>query len=284
MEPTPWLPQLRANVANVWRVRGLMYELTLRDVRVRYKQAVLGVLWALFTPILVVLAGIMVRLTVAYSSGHATDHGALAAIAVKAVPWSFFAGAVSAATGSLTSNAALLTKVYFPREVLPLSTVFAQVVDLSAGAIAAGVLAAAFGAPLSWALLWVPLLVLLLVGFTMAVTLLLSCLNVFFRDVKYIVQVLITFGIFFTPVFFEASMLGARGARLVMLNPLAPLLEGLRLAVVRGHDLTVPLRTAAGLVEWDPRYLAYSAAWTVLGLPLAALIFSRLESRFADYV
>jgi ABC-type polysaccharide/polyol phosphate export permease len=116
----------------------------------------------------------------------------------------------------------------------------------------------------------------------------LSCANVLFRDVKHIVQVLLTFGIFFTPVFYEATMLGTRGVELVMLNPLSPLLEGLRLVMGSGHNLLQPLVVATdksgAVAAWLPGYLAYSTAWAVGALVLGALVFRRTESRFAELV
>lgn len=105
---------------------------------------------------------------------------------------------------------------------------------------------------------------------------------------KYLVQVLLTFGIFFTPVLFEPSMFGAAGLRIMMLNPLAPMLEGLRLAVVEGHDLAAPFvaagRHGEALLVWGPWYLAYAAAWAVGLLLTSALAFHRSEYLFAEYV
>jgi len=115
----------------------------------------------------------------------------------------------------------------------------------------------------------------------------LSCANLFYRDVKYVVQVLLTFGIFFTPVFFEPEMFGPLGARLMMLNPLAPIMEGLRLSVVLGHNLVdtlvVPGRHGA-VVAWSPWYLVYAAALAVLVFVSGLLVFHRAESKFAEYV
>lgn len=279
----PLARRLAGRAAALWRVRGLLYQLALRDVRVRYKQAVLGVAWALLAPGLLVLAGVTLRLTLARGAGHATDLSAAVGIAVKAAPWAFFAAAVSAATASLTASAPLLTKIYFPREALPLAAVLAHVVDLAAGSLTVAVLLALAGTAPSAALLWVPALLALLVALVVALGLVLSCLNLFFRDVKYIVQLVLSFGIFFTPVFFDLGMLTPQTARVVMANPVAPILEGLRLAVVEGHALLTPLALPGG-AAWSPWYLAYSAAWATLGLGLAAALFARFERRFADYV
>jgi lipopolysaccharide transport system permease protein len=268
----------------LWSGRSLLYQLTLRDIRIRYKQAVMGFGWAVFMPILIVGAGCLVRLAVVYASGGKFDRATLLGLAVKSIGWAFFVGAVGFATTSLTTNMQLVTKVYFPREVLPLSSVLAQCFD---GLIAATALVVAipFIGSGHWAgLVWLPILAILLVTFTAATCLFLSCANLFFRDVKYIVQVLLTFGIFFTPVFFEPAMFGRKGAMLLMLNPLAPILEGMRVSLVLGHNLLAPLDTAAGIAVWRPWYLAYSAAWAIIGLIGSTVMFHRSEYVFAEYV
>ncbi|MEO8337479.1 MAG: ABC transporter permease [bacterium] len=272
---------------DVWARRELLYEFTLRDVRIRYRQAALGILWALLMPGLTVLASIVLRLFASHGAlGDAVGgRQAIAGVVVKAVAWSFFAGAVTLATGSLASNASLLGRVYFPREILPLAAVSAQGVDLLAGSVTAMVLLVVLGVGIIGpALLWVPVLIVLLIALASAFASVLACANLFFRDVRYIVQVLITFGMFFTPVFFDAGQIGARAGRIMMLNPVAPILEGLRLAVVNGHNLARPLVLPTGAVAWEPWQLAFSAAWATCGVVGAALLYSRLELAFAEYV
>ncbi|HEY9516317.1 MAG TPA: ABC transporter permease [Gemmatimonadaceae bacterium] len=275
-------------VDEIWRYRELLYQLMLRDVRIRYKQAVMGFAWAVFMPGLIVLAGTLVRFAMAYVGGEKVVMSEIAGMAVKAIPWAFFVGAIGFATASLTGNLALVSKIYFPREVLPLSATLAQCFDSTIGAITLGLALPFLGVHYSASLLWVPLLTLLIFLFTASAALFLSCANLFFRDVKYIVQVLLTFGIFFTPVFFEPRMFGQIGGRIMLLNPLAPLLEGMRLSIVDGHNLATPLMHAAAngpaFLVWSPWYLAYSALWAVLGLVASALLFHRAEAVFAEYV
>ncbi len=279
---------LREIVHDLWRYRDLLYQLARRDVRIRYKQAAMGFAWALLMPTLIVLSGVVVRFAIAHVTGRQIGADTIASIAVKAVPWGFFVSAIGFATGSLIANSSLVTKIYFPRELLPLSAVLAASFDALIGgtAVTAGLLA--FGVPHATALLWVPLLLGLIFLFTLATSLFLSCANLFFRDVKYIVQVVLTFGIFFTPVLFDAAMFGPVAGPLIMLNPMAPLLEGLRLTVVEGWNLLTPLEVVArggGTIQaWSPWYLAYSAAWAVGGLLVSALVFHRSELLFAEYV
>jgi homopolymeric O-antigen transport system permease protein len=273
---------------DIWGARELLHQLVLRDIRLRYRQAVMGVAWAFLLPALTILAGTVVRYAIALVSGSSLDAQGVASIAVKAPPWAFFVASVNFATISLTMNIGLVTKIYFPREVLPLAATLVQGADSAVGAAAVALALPFMGVSPSLALLWVPALALLLFCFTAAVALLFSCANLFFRDVKYITQIVLTFGIFFTPVLFEPSFLGDRGAKLIMLNPIAPILEGLRLAVVEGHNLLVPLVTASprgiATLAWDPWYLAYSAAWSLGGLVTCSLLFHRLQFLFPEYI
>ena len=274
-------------VDELWKYRELLYELTLRDVRIRYKQAVMGFAWAILMPALIVAAGTLVRFAMAYMGGGHVARDVIAGMAVKALPWAFFVGAIGFATTSLTGNLPLVSKIYFPREVLPLSATFAQSFDSTIGAVTVGIALPLLGIHYGLTVLWVPLLAALIFCVTAGAALFLGCANLFFRDVKYIVQVMLTFGIFFTPVFFEPRMFGPLGARLMMLNPLAPLLEGLRLSVVEGHNLLQPLVIAGKkgpVVTWSPWYLAYGAAWAVLGLLVSVVVFHRTEGKFAEYV
>ena len=279
---------LVAIARDYWDYRYLLFQVTLRDIRIRYKQAVMGFGWALFMPALVVLAGLLIKIAMATFAGKPLQTSDIASVTVKAIPWSFFVGAIGFAAASLLSNIQLVTKVYLPREVFPIAATVAQAFDTMIGAVVAAVALPFLGVPLSWTLAWVPLLAVLLFIFTAAVGLFLSCANLFFRDVKYIVQVLLTFGIFFTPVLFDASMLGPKGSMLVMLNPLAPFLEGLRLCVVERHNLleTLTVVGAAGqsILVWSPWYLLGALVCSVGGFLAASLYFHRLEFVFAEYI
>ncbi len=267
----------------------LLLQLTRRDIRIRYKQAVIGFGWALFMPMVIVGAGFLVKYAMAHMSGSELQSASFAGMAVKALPWAFFVGAIGFATNSLTGNINLVTKIYFPRVVLPLSAVLAQAFDTAIGATALAALLFLFlGIGFSLQTLWaIPLLVLLFL-FTAGTALFVSCANLFFRDVKYIVQVLLTFGIFFIPIFYEPAHLGATGGRLLMLNPLAPLLEGLRLAVIEHHNLfrSLLVTSSAGqqILAWHPWYLLYVAGWALLGSVGAWFMFHKLQFVYAEYI
>ncbi|MEO8623032.1 MAG: ABC transporter permease [bacterium] len=278
------LHELAVIVADAAQHRELLMELTRRDLRIRYKQAVMGVLWAIVTPLVVVLAGALVRYAFARNSGHAVAQAELAGLALKSLGWSFVAGALGFSTQSLTANLALVTKVYFPREILPVSAVLTQIVDSSVGMVVLSILLPLAGIGSVSGVAWGVLLAVLIVCLTVGVSLLASCANVFFRDARYLVQLVTSFGIFFTPVFYDVDAFGPRGVRVLMANPLTPLLEGARLAVVYGHDLRVPLVGANGTTVWSPWYLVYAAGCALLGLAASALVFRRAEAVFAEYV
>ena len=281
-------PMLREMVQELVQYRELLWQMVLRDIRIRYKQAVMGFGWALLMPLLIVGAGCLVKIALARASGDGVDLPRVAGMSVKALGWAFFAGALGFAANSLVSNMTLVTKVYFPRELFPLSAVLTQLFDTMIGGVFLAVLLVIFAhvGP-SWGLLWIPLLLIILVAQTAAAALFFSCANVFFRDVKYIVQVLLTFGIFFTPVFYEPELFGPTGAQLMMLNPLSPALEGLRLAIVEQHNLMYPVVAQLDNVQiwiWHPAYLLYAGLVAVVGLVLAWLIFHRSEFIFAEYI
>jgi len=281
------LESLSESARELWDYRQLLYQLTLRDIRIRYKQAVMGFAWAFLMPAVVVVAGVIVRYAMARFAGNALEMAEITGVAVKAVPWAYFVGAIGFAVNSLTGNVALVGKVYFPREVLPVSTTLAQTFDSTIGACALALVLPFLGVEYTATMLWIPVLLILLFTLTVATCLFLSCANLFFRDVKYIVRVLTTFGIFFTPIFFEPAMFGSKGGLLMMLNPLAPIVEGLRLSVIQGHNLASSLITISGSSEilvWSPWYLVYSAAFCVIFLLGSSLMFHRLEFVFAEYV
>jgi ABC-type polysaccharide/polyol phosphate export permease len=279
---------IREYVRSVWQARDLLSQLTLRDIRIRYKQAVMGFAWAILMPMLIIGAGTLVRFAMAYVGQAEIDARVVLGMAIKAFPWAFFVGAVGFATSSLTGSIELVTKVSFPRLVLPLSATLAQAFDTAIGVGTAALLLPLLGWRPELSVAWVPLLALVAFLLTAGIALVLACANLFFRDVKYLVQVGLTFGIFLTPVFFEPQMFGGLGSQLMMLNPLAPILEGLRLCVVEGHDLAEMLwvvgQRGETVLVWTPWYLVYSSLWAVLAALASILLFVHLEHLFAEYV
>lgn len=274
-----------AIIAEVWDARDLVMQFVIRDVTIRYTQAVMGFAWALLMPLLIVGAGMMFKVVVATLSNTPLEGSSIASLAAKALPWAFFAGALSTATQSIIGNANLIGKVYFPRESLPLATVIAQSPDLVVGLVMLTIILPFIGVSLTWAALWVIVVLILLVTFTVGCALLLSCANLFYRDVKYIVQVVLNFGVFATPVFFEPQMLGRKGAAIMLDLPLSPFVQAMDMAMVRGHNLleTVAVATRNGpIVVWAPWMLGYAAGSALLLLIVGMLVFRSGSSRFAE--
>jgi lipopolysaccharide transport system permease protein len=257
-------------IREVLRFRALLYMMTWRDIRIKYKQSILGVLWAILMPAVIVLAGVVMKVVMFKLSGRPMLVQDLADVSVRAVPWAFFIASLRFGTNCLVANPNLVTKVYFPKVIFPLSATLSQFVDLL---IASGVLAIvllALGVPQSWSLLWVPPLISLLVVLAAGLAIFLSAAGLFFRDVKYLVEMLLTFAIFFTPVFFDADMFG-KSKNFLLLNPVAPILEGISAAVVGN---------AGPPLAW----LLYSALVTLAILIGSMFFFEKLEPKFAESI
>lgn len=254
----------------VYQYRNLLWMLILRDIKIRYKQTVMGFLWAVFMPMLIVCAGLLIKKGFSIVSGKPMVLAELASVSVKALPYSFFIASIRFATGSLTGNSNLVTKIYFPREVFPLAAVLANLFDFLLGSFFLIVILAVAGFQVDFQVIWVPFLMVSLVLFSMALGMILSCANLFFRDVKYIVEVLVTFAIFFTPVFYDASLFGKWGP-VLLLNPAGAILENINNVVILHRSP-------------DMFWLLYSVLWAVGGLLVSWSIFHKLEYLFAERI
>jgi lipopolysaccharide transport system permease protein len=250
--------------------RDLLFMIAWREIRVKYKQSIMGWMWAILMPALIVSAGIMVKYVVASLSDAPLRGEDVVSVAVRSVPWAFFVASVRFGSVSLVSNANLVTKIYMPRVIFPLAAVLSQLFDLCVAGIVLAVVLMVIGVPLTVHLLWLPVLLALMIGLVAGFAILLSAAGLFFRDVKYIVEVVITFAIFFTPVFYDVQMFG-RWANVLLANPVAPILEGIG-AVLLGHAIPYP------------GWLLYSAAFATGGCALAVHLFRRMEPYFAESV
>lgn len=272
-------------MSELWSSRDLVAQFVLRDISIRYTQAVMGFAWALLMPMLIVGAGMVFRIVVSTLSGAPVDSASIASLAIKALPWAFFSGAISLATQSIIAHANLIGKIYFPREALPIASVIAQLPDLAIGLLLLVILLPLLGVGFSWVAFTALVPVALLILFTIGIALILSCANLFYRDIKYIVQVVMSFGVFATPVFFEPQMLGPRYASILMALPLSPFIQGIELAFIRHHNLLEPLTMPSKkgpVTVWEPWMLLYAAGCTAVVLVGGLLLFRRASSRFAE--
>lgn len=186
------------------------------------------------------------------------------------MPWAFFIASIRFGTNCLVGNANLVAKIYFPKVIFPLSAILSQFVDF---VIACGVLAIIMvflGLHWSWGLAWIPLLIAMLVVLATGLAIFLSAASLFFRDVKYLVEMILTFAVFFTPVFFDVAMFG-EWKNLLLLNPVAPILEGISAAV-----------TGQGSIRLA--WILYSVLVSLAILGGSGLFFAKVEPLFAECI
>jgi lipopolysaccharide transport system permease protein len=256
-------------LSDLWRYRELLYFLTWRDIKVRYKQTALGAAWAVLQPLLtmVVFSIIFGRLAQLPSEGIPYPVFTFTAL----LPWQLFAFALNQSSASLVADQNLIKKIYFPRLIIPVSSVMAGLLDF---AIAFGVLLVlmfAFGIPLTPRLLAIPLMVLLALATAMAVGLWLSALNVKYRDVRYTLPFLTQLWLFATPIAYSSTLIPERWQLLYSLNPMTGVVEGFRWAIL-GKESSV-----GGMV-------LVSTIMVVLLLVGGLVYFKHMEDEFADIV
>jgi lipopolysaccharide transport system permease protein len=266
IEPTRgWVAlQLR----ELWRYRELLYFLTLRDVKVRYKQTVIGVAWAVIQPFMtmVVFSLFFGGLAQIPSDGVPYPIFSYAAL----VPWAFFANGVTMSSNSLVSNAYLIKKVYFPRLVVPISGVLSGLVDFLLAFIVLIGMMLVFGIVPTWNVVWLPFFALLAFVAALGVGLWLSAMNVQFRDVRYVVPFLVQMLLFVTPIAYPSSLIQNEFLRTIYgLNPMAGVVEGFRWALLGTTQLSWAVVAASTLVA-------------ILLLVSGAFYFRRVEKTFAD--
>lgn len=254
----------------LWRRRELAWVLALRDLRVRYKQTFLGVAWAVIQPL-----ATMVVLHIFFGKvmGMADKVGGVpypVFLYAGLLPWTLFANAVTASSNSLVGNAHILSKVYFPRLLLPLSATLVPAIDYAIAFVVLAGLMIWFQVPVTLGLVLVPLLVLSTVIAVLGVGILLASLTVCYRDFRYVVPFMLQLWLFMTPVIYDLSFVPDRYQWLMQLNPMAGTIDAFRAVV-----LDQPVNYAAWLVS-----TTVATATLLVGLA----IFAKLERRFADVV
>jgi lipopolysaccharide transport system permease protein len=264
--PHGWL-ELR--LAEVWQYNELLYFFVWRDVKVRYKQTVIGIAWVILQPLMTmgVFTLFFGRLAKLPSDGLPDPVFYFSAL----VPWTYFSTALQSCTSVVVDNQRVITKVYFPRLVLPLSAVVSGLVDFAIGFVVLLVVTAIYGIKPTLAALWLPALLLLAVLTALGVGLWMSALNALYRDVRYIVPFLVQFWMFASPVAYPSSLVPGRWRWLYDLNPMAGVIDGFRWAITgRGQAPGLLLLASSAVV-----------ALVVLG---GLFFFNRMESSVADRV
>jgi ABC-type polysaccharide/polyol phosphate export permease len=261
---------MQEELKELYKYRELLYMIAYRDIKVRYKQSIMGLLWAILMPILIVLSGIVVRYAYAIAAHTPLNTGDIAGVAVKALPWAFLVSSIRFACLSLINNKELVTKIYFPKEIFPIAAMLASFFDLL---VASGALAIfLFIVRVGWSpyILWVPLLLLTTVMLATGIGMIAAATSLYFRDVKFLVEVFLTFGIFFTPVFYDVGMLGNKG-KWLLLNPISPILDGFGACIARQQLPNLP-------------WFAYSLVCALVVFVGGYIVFKHLEPGFAESI
>jgi lipopolysaccharide transport system permease protein len=224
------------DVTDVWEYRELLWFLMWRDIKVRYKQTVIGAAWALIQPVAttVVFSMSFGRIGNMPSDGLPYPLFALAGL----VPWSYFSAAVGAGSSALIANQQLISKVYFPRIIIPLASVLTPLVDFAIGLVLLVVALLWFGIVPSLHMLWIAVFMLLAIATAAGVSLWVSALSVRYRDVRYVLPFVTQFWLFASPVAYPASVIAPRWREWFALNPLAGVIDGFRSALVGAPTVT----------------------------------------------
>jgi ABC-2 type transport system permease protein/lipopolysaccharide transport system permease protein len=261
-------PRLGSSIRELWGSRELIRSLAERDIRARYKQAVLGLGWALLTPLALMLVFTLVVQRVGHVDTGGVPYPLFAYVGL--LPWTFFSGSLTIGGVSLHTDYVLINKVYCPREVFPIAGIMVAAVD---GLVALGVLGVLFvatGFVPKGTVVWVPVLFAVQLAFTVGITVVTSIIVVYFRDLRHLIPILLQIGLFATPVAYGIQAIPVSVRRLYCaINPLAPVIDGYRRTVLQGLP-----------PDW---YLLAPAAVTSLVLLLGGyLLFKRLEPGIAD--
>jgi lipopolysaccharide transport system permease protein len=257
------------NLGGLWKYRELLYFMVWRDIKVRYKQAVLGVTWAFLMPVINIVIFTFVFGTLFGQNQSGVNYPLLSAAGL--LPWGLFAGALTRCSISLVGNTNLITKVYFPRLIIPISSVLSGLVDFMISFLVVMILMIYFHQPLTWNMFWLIPLTLLVIMTALSVGLWLSALNVQYRDIQHIVPFLITTWMYASPVAYSANLVTGRLVRIVYgLNPMAGVIQGFRWAILGGDP---------------PGELFVVSIIMVVVLFVSGLFyFRRMERTFADTI
>jgi lipopolysaccharide transport system permease protein len=252
---------------DLWRFRELFYILSWRDIKVRYKQTVLGVAWSVIRPVLTTLIFTILFKNIANLKNPGDAPYALMVFAGM-LPWQFFSNALSESSNSLVGNANLITKVYFPRMIIPASSVITSLVDLAISFGIMLIMFAWYGFMPSWHIIFLPLFVLLAFTCAFGIGLYLTAVNVKYRDFRYIIPFIVQFGLYVSPVGFNSFVINEKWRMLYSLNPMVGVIDGFRWCLL-GDPM-----------HW--RSFVVSVAMTIGFLWLGIYYFRKMERTFAD--
>ncbi len=269
LRPCFGILDLWPSVTDFWQRRGLLWHMTVRHLRGQYKQSILGYAWAFVNPLSLMLILSFVFSIILRIPSQGVPYPLFLLVAL--LPWIFFSTALSSATDSVVNAASLVTKVYFPREVLPTAAVFTKLVDLGFGLLILIGLMVYLGYPPEWTAVWFPILFLIHLLFTLGLAFPLAALNLFFHDVRFLVGVALTLWFYMTPVIYPVDLVPERYRLVFDLNPNSLFINAYRRVLLEG--------ISPGL---DRLLLGLGIA--LLTLLVGYYLFKRMEPGFADRI
>ena len=252
---------------DLWRFRELFYILSWRDIKVRYKQTVLGVAWSVIRPILTTIIFTFIFSRIAKLTSP-TPYALM--VFAGMLPWQFFSNALTESSNSLIGNANLITKVYFPRMIIPASSVITSLVDLAISFGIMLIMFAIYGIAPSWHIIFFPLFVLLAFTCAFGIGLYLTAVNVKYRDFRYIIPFIVQFGLYVSPVGFNSFVISEKWRMLYSLNPMVGVIDGFRWCLL------------GDVMHW--RSFLVSVTITMLFLMIGIYYFRKMEKTFADNI
>lgn len=254
---------------DLWLYRELFYILSWRDIKVRYKQTVLGAAWSIIRPVLTTIIFTIVFSKIAKLQNPGTAPYILMVYAGM-LPWQFFSNALSESSGSLIGNANLITKVYFPRLIIPASSVITSLVDFFISFLILIVMMIAFSFVPKWQIIFLPIFILMVFILAFGTGLFLTALNVKYRDFRYIIPFIIQFGLYITPVGFSSSIIFEKWRIFYDLNPMVGIIDGFRWCIL-GET-------------FNQNSIILSATITFIFLIIGFRYFRKMEKTFADNI
>ena len=259
---------VQLNLSDLWAYRELLYFLTLRDIKVRYKQTLMGAVWVVIQPLMTMLIFTLIFNKFARLDTKDIPYPLFAYSGL--LLWTFFSNAVTSGTYSLVNNSHLVTKVYFPRVFIPAAAVGAGLVDLGIASLLLIALAIYYGVSPSWGALFLPFIVLLAAMLALGTGMLVSALTVKYRDLSHALPFVMQFWMFASPVIYPTNIVPEQWRWILLVNPMTGILEGFRAALTgQAFDLTV---------------IAISAIAATILLAVAFYVFRGLEDTFADVI
>jgi len=256
-------------IKEIWNFRELFYFFIWRDIKIRYKQTVLGAMWAIIQPFFTMVVFTIFFGNFAKVPSEGVPYPVFSYSAL--VPWTYFSGALALSGNSLIGNSNLLTKVYFPRFAIPAASVLSGILDFFIASLLLFGIMVYYNIPLSLGLLLWPILVILLILLALGLGMVFSSLNVKYRDIKYTIPFLIQLGLFVTPIIYPISILPEKYKIFVALNPMTGIIEAFRSTVIPNKHI-------------DMLLLLYSVIVSLLIFLLGLMYFRKMEKEFADLV